>query len=188
MNVTTPVLETERLILRPTRSEDFDAYARFMDDDEAARFIGGAQSRTIAWRGFLQIAGAWQLQGYSMFSVISKQTGNWIGRVGPWVPEGWPGNEIGWGIVPDLWGRGYATEAARAAIDWAFDALGWDEIIHAIAPDNPGSQAVARKLGSANWGPGRLPPPFDEDEIDIWGQTRTQWMKRRGADRDAIAE
>lgn len=179
MNVTGPVLETARLILRPTRIEDFDAYAKFMSEDESARFVGGAQSRALAWRGFLQIAGAWQLQGYSMFSVILKHTGTWIGRVGPWVPEGWPGNEIGWGIVPEYWRRGYATEAANAAIDWAFETLGWDEIIHAIAPDNPASQALARAVGSTNWGPGRLPEPYDEDRIDIWGQTRAEWLTRR---------
>jgi RimJ/RimL family protein N-acetyltransferase len=149
-----------------------------MADVDAARFIGGQQSRHPAWRSFMTMAGAWHLQGFSMFSVIEKASGRWVGRVGPWVPEGWPGTEVGWGIVRDCWGRGYATEAAAAAIDWAFDNLGWTEVIHVIDPDNAASRAVARKLGSANRGPGRLPPPFDVYDVDIWSQTREQWDAR----------
>ena len=86
-----------------------------------------------------------------MFSVIEKSTGRWVGRLGPWQPEGWPGPEIGWAIVRDCWGRGYAPEGAIAATNWAFDTLGWTEIIHSIAPDNLPSQQVARKLDRATW-------------------------------------
>ena len=67
-----------------------------------------------------------------MFSVIEKSTGRWVGRLAPWTPDGWPGTEVGWGIARDRCGLGYATEAATAAIDWAFDALGWSEVIHVI--------------------------------------------------------
>lgn len=102
MHHDTPVLETSRLILRPVELADFDGYAKYMADEESARFIGGVQARPEAWRGFCQLAGAWYLQGYAMFSVISKADGRWIGRVGPWMPEGWPGTEIGWGIVQRL--------------------------------------------------------------------------------------
>ena len=66
---------------------------------------------------------AWALQGFSMFSVIEKASGDWIGRLGPWAPEGWPGTEVGWGIVRSAWGKGYATEGAAATIDWAFDTM-----------------------------------------------------------------
>jgi len=173
-----PQLETERLMLRLPRREDFDAYAAYMADEEAARFIGGMQSRPLAWRGFLQIAGAWQMQGYSMFSVIEKSSGKWVGRIGPWQPEGWPGTEVGWGIVRSRWRRGYAVEAATAAIGWAFNYLGWTEVIHVIAPENIASQRVAAKLGSRNRGRGVLPPPFEGAPIDVWGQTREEWLSR----------
>lgn len=83
--------------------------------------------RSLAWRAFMTMAGAWYLQGFAMFSVIEKATGRWIGRLGPWYPEGWPGTEIGWALVRDSWGRGYATEGAAAAMDWAFSTLGWKE-------------------------------------------------------------
>jgi RimJ/RimL family protein N-acetyltransferase len=113
-----------------------------------------------------------------MFSVLEKDTGRWVGRVGPWFPEGWPGAEVGWAIVRDRWGRGYAGEAAAATIDWAFETLGWSEIIHVIDVGNAASVAVARKLGSSHRGAGRLPAPHEKVPVDIWGQTRAEWALR----------
>jgi RimJ/RimL family protein N-acetyltransferase len=174
-------LETARLLLRPTAAEDFEPWAALMADEETARFVGGVQGRHAAWRGFMAMAGAWHLQGFAMFSVIEKASGRWIGRVGPWFPELWPGTEIGWTLARDTWGRGYATEAATIATDWAFDHLGWTEVIHSIDPANVASQQVAMRLGSTRRGPGRLPPPYDHAPIDLWGQTRAQWQARRAA-------
>ena len=172
-----PTLETERLILRPTAAEDFDAWAAFMADD-VSRFVGGPQIRPVAWRGFASVAGSWALQGFGMFSVLEKATGRWVGRLGPWVPEAWPGTEVGWGLAPAAHGKGYAVEGATAAIDWAFDHLGWTEVIHCIDPENTPSQRVAERLGSTNRGPGRMAPPFENHRVDIWGQTRQQWRAR----------
>jgi len=173
-----PRIETERLILRPPRIEDFDAYAANMADAEAARFIGGPQARAVAWRGFLQIAGAWTLQGFAMFSVIEKSSGRWIGRLGPWQPEGWPGTEVGWGLARGAWGRGYATEGASAAIDWAFEHLGWERVIHCIDPDNTASANLARRLGSSVIRKVTMPEPYLDQVVDMWGQTREQWFSR----------
>ncbi|HOU65585.1 MAG TPA: GNAT family N-acetyltransferase, partial [Thermomonas sp.] len=106
-------------------------------------------------------------------------SGNWIGNIGPWKPEGWPGTEVGWALHRDAWGKGYALEAATAAIDWAFAELGWTEVIHSIDLDNTASQALAQRLGSRNRGRGSLPPPFQDVVIDIWGQTREEWVARR---------
>ncbi|MGH8325487.1 MAG: GNAT family N-acetyltransferase [Steroidobacteraceae bacterium] len=172
-------LTTPRLSLRPLQLEDFDAWAAMMADAEVAEFIGGVQPRSTAWRGFMSVAGAWHLTGIGMFSVIETATGQWVGRVGPWRPEGWPGFEIGWGICRNCWGRGYATEAAIAATDWAFEHLGWSEVIHTISPENARSRAVAHRLGSRNRGRGQLPPPYQESSVDIWGQTRAEWEARR---------
>jgi RimJ/RimL family protein N-acetyltransferase len=172
-------LDTPRLILRVPQLADLDAWAGMMADQEAARFIGGVAPREVVWRGLMTMIGAWHATGVSMFSVIEKATGRWVGRLGPWMPEGWPGPEVGWAIVRECWGRGYATEGAAAAIDFAFDRLGWTEVIHAIAPDNVASQAVARKLGSINRGPGHLPAPFADSPVDIWGQERRGGMKTK---------
>ena len=175
-----PTLETARLILRPTQPEDFEPWAAFMADD-ATRFIGGPQPRSTAWRGFMSMAGSWSMLGYAMFSVIEKSTGDWVGRIGPWVPDGWPGLEVGWGLIPAAQGKGYAVEAATASIDWVFDHLGWTEVIHCIDPENTPSQLVAQRLGSVNRGPGQMPAPFQDYPIDIWGQTREAWRSRSRA-------
>jgi RimJ/RimL family protein N-acetyltransferase len=150
-----------------------------MADGEASRFIGGPQVRSVAWRGLLQVTGAWAIQGFSMFSVIEAATDRWIGRLGPWFPEGWPGREVGWGIIPQAQGQGYAIEGSTAAMDWAFDHLGWADVVHTIDPDNVASQRLAERLGSRNRGPGKLPEPYDANPIDVWGQTRDEWRARR---------
>lgn len=173
-----PTLQTARLILRPQRAEDFDGWAELMGDPDCARYIGGVQPRAVAWRGFAQVAGSWQLYGFSMFSVIERATGRWIGRLGPWRPEGWPGDEVGWGLVRSAWGQGYAIEGTSAAIDWATEHLGWQRFVHAIDPANVRSQAVAKRLGSTLQGPSKLPPPFDHAPIELWGQTVAEWRAR----------
>ena len=176
--MTGPVLETERLTLRPIAMEDFPRWAEMMGDAEAAKFLGGAQPAAVAWRGFMSMAGAWSLTGVSMFSLVERDTGLWLGRIGPWQPHGWPGTEVGWGLHPDAQGKGYGVEAATATIDYAFDVLGWTDVIHCIDPDNTPSQRLAERIGSRNLGPTRLPPPFHELPIDRWGQSREEWRAR----------
>jgi RimJ/RimL family protein N-acetyltransferase len=124
------------------------------------------------------MTGSWALKGFSMFSVIEKESGRWVGRLGPWQPEGWPGTEVGWGLHRDAWGKGYATEGSAAAIQWAFDTLGWTDVIHCIDPDNVGSARVAERLGSTMRGPGKMAPPYDHMPVNIWGQTKAQWEGR----------
>lgn len=176
-----PTLETERLILRPPRLEDFDAWAAFMDDGEHVRYVGGRQSRPVAWRNMMSVIGSWTAYGFAFFSVIEKSSGRWIGRVGPWRPEGWPGTEVGWGIVADSCGKGYAVESAEATMDWAFEALGWTKVIHTIDLANVPSKKVAAGVGARLLRYGRLPEPFDDKEVEIWGQTREEWFARRSA-------
>ncbi|HEX7128643.1 MAG TPA: GNAT family N-acetyltransferase [Rhodanobacteraceae bacterium] len=174
-----PVLETARLLLRVPRLEDFERYAQLLADEEAARYIGGRLERAPAWRRFLQMPGAWVVQGFAMFSVLDKASGKWLGQAGPWKPDGWPGNEVGWSFHPDAWGRGYATEAAIAAMDWAFETLGWDSVIHCIDPANAPSQRLAQRLGSHNRGAVQMPPPYQDLATEMWGQTREEWSANR---------
>jgi RimJ/RimL family protein N-acetyltransferase len=113
-----------------------------------------------------------------MFSIVEKETGRWIGRVGPWQPEGWPGTEVGWGIVPSAQRRGYAKEAAACAMDWAFDTLGWSEVLHCIDPANEPSITTAISLGSRLRSRAvKAPAPLDA-VWDIYGQTRDSWRAR----------
>ena len=174
-----PTLETARLILRPPTPEDFEGWAAFAADEEVNRYLGGPQPREIAWRSMCTMTGAWVVRGFSMFSIIEKESGRWVGRLGPWQPEGWPGTEVGWSIAREAWGRGYAPEAAAASTDWAFDHLGWSEVIHTIDPDNANSKTVAAKLGSTYLRMDRLPEPHHEKPVEVWGQTRAQWQARK---------
>ena len=177
--MTHPILETDRLVMRPPLAADLDGWTAFMGDAAAMRHLGGPQPRPVAWRSLAATAGSWLLQGFGMFSVLLRDGGTWIGRIGSLRPEGWPVTEIGWGLLPAFQGRGYAVEAARAATTFAFDALGWQEIGHIIDPANAASIAVARALGSRRRGPTRLPDPHAEEHVDLWGQDRADWLARR---------
>jgi len=174
-----PTLHTERLILRPPSRDDLDAWTAFAADPETSRFIGGVRSPSEAWRDLCAMAGAWAIDGFAMFSVIERASGRWVGRIGPWRPVDWPGTEIGWGVAREFAGRGYAYEAAMASMDYAVDVLGWSDTIHTIAPDNAASIRLARRLGSVNRGPTRLPAPYADARVDAWGQTADQWRERR---------
>lgn len=165
-------IETERLILRDIDPErDFEAWARTMADERTVRFTEGrVLDRVRAWRHMAALMGHWQIRGYGFFSVEEKETGEWVGRVGPWYPEGWPAPEIGWTIAPDHWGKGYATEAARASLDYVFNTLGWPRVIHVILKGNDRSIAVAEKIGSSLIGTQQGLPGVTDEEVLIYGQ------------------
>jgi RimJ/RimL family protein N-acetyltransferase len=154
--LTIPVLETERLRLRGWREEDLPAFAAFWADESTARFVGGSCSRGDAWRRMAAQVGHWVLRGYGMWAVEDKATGHLAGYCGPWNPEGWPEAEIGWGLLKAFHGRGYATEAARRARDFAYGELGWPTVVSYIAAENAASQRVAARLGAMFEGPGEL--------------------------------
>jgi RimJ/RimL family protein N-acetyltransferase len=111
-----------------------------------------------------------------MFVVEEKASGKFVGRVGPWCPPGWPGFEVGWGIARDFRGKGYAVEAARAAIDWSFATFELDSIIHCIDRENTASQAVARRLGAEKQGETDLFGHLS----DVWVTKRSPWRAWRG--------
>jgi RimJ/RimL family protein N-acetyltransferase len=143
-----PVLETERLILRMWREADFDEYARMCADPDVMRFLGGkTMTRLEAWRHMAFLVGHWMLRGYGHFAVEEKASGRFVGRLGFLYPAGWPGFEIGWTLARDCWGRGYAIEGARRALEYGFVELDQPHIISLIHPDNRASISVAERLG-----------------------------------------
>jgi RimJ/RimL family protein N-acetyltransferase len=93
------------------------------------------------------IVGHWQLRGYGIWAVEEKATGRLLGRIGLFKPEGWPGFELGWVLGRDAWGKGYATEGARRALDYAFTELRYDHVISLIHPENRASVRVAERIG-----------------------------------------
>lgn len=174
-----PILTTNRLILRPPQTEDFDNWAKFCAEPDTMEHLGGVQRRAEAWRTMCTMRGAWEIRGFGMFSMILRDTGEWIGRTGPWQPEGWPGTEVGWGVCRAYAGKGYAREAAVASIDWVFEVLGWDAVIHMISPGNTASIALAERLGSYDQGVSQLPAPFEHIPIHKYGQSKAEWFARR---------
>jgi RimJ/RimL family protein N-acetyltransferase len=169
-----PLIETARLKLRPWRGDDIAPYTAMLADPGTARFITVDGKPVVdemtGWRHAVVMAGHWTLHGAGMFVVEERSSGQFAGRVGPWSPPGWPGFEIGWGIAAAFRGKGYATEAARASIDWAFATFETDRVIHCIDRENIASQNVARRLGAVN-----------EREIDLFGHLADLWVTRREA-------
>jgi RimJ/RimL family protein N-acetyltransferase len=144
----TPVIETERLILRAPEARDIDAYMAFLTGPRSAR-VGGPVDRRAAWRSFGHMIGHWVMRGYGLFIIERKDTGEAIGFTGPWFPESWPEPELGWTLFTDAAeGKGYAFEAASAARDFFFGELGWATAVSYVEPGNDRSAAVARRLGA----------------------------------------
>jgi RimJ/RimL family protein N-acetyltransferase len=170
-----PAIETERLTLRTWRESDITPNSAMLRDPEAGRFITTDRKPITdelnGWRNAAVMAGHWALHGFGYFVVEEKSSGLFVGRVGPWCPPGWPGFEVGWGIAKEFRGKGYAVEATRAAIDWVFDNLAVDRIIHCIEPVNIASQRVARRLNASIEGETEL----SGHAVDLWVTTRQRW-------------
>ena len=164
-------LETERLVLRMWREEDFDTYAEICADPEQMRYIGGAMDRMNAWRHMAVLVGHWHLRGYGHWAVEEKATGKFIGRIGFLNPEGWPGFELGWALLPASQHKGYATEGARRALEYAFTEMDREHVISLIHPDNQPSIRVAERLGETVEGKTVL---IDHDVL-IYGIDRSAW-------------
>ena len=144
-----PVLETERLRLREILAEDLDDFSEMNSDPDFTKFFGTGKplTRWESWNVMAMLAGHWVIRGFGFWIVEEKDSNAFVGRVGIWHPDGWPGTEIGWGISPKFWGKGYATEAAEAAKKWAFDNLDVTQLISVIHPDNEASKRVAIRIG-----------------------------------------
>ena len=144
------------------------------------RFVSGTPTRADAWRSIAVEIGHWTLRGYGRWYVTRKVDGSFIGRVGLLYPDGWPDIELAWCLTPSAWGQGFATEAARAAMDYAFNTLGFERLTSNIDPENMPSQRVAQRLGETK-GP-RIDLAWSGDRhigVDVWEITRAAWQAQR---------
>ncbi|ATB49521.1 GNAT family N-acetyltransferase [Corallococcus macrosporus] len=156
-----PTIETERLVMRGHRIEDFEEGFAMWSDPTVVRFISGKPStREEMWSRLLRYVGHWDLLGYGFWAVREKATGRLVGDVGlgdfrremqPALPKA---PEAGWVLAPGFQGKGYATEAVRAALAWADARLSPERVVCIISPENAASIRVAEKSGFRQFGQG----------------------------------
>jgi RimJ/RimL family protein N-acetyltransferase len=160
------LLETERLVLRRPRLEDVGFATRYLGDPCVMRFLGGRTAPPDAWPQVVQTwIDRWEASGLGYFVVVRREDGTFVGRVGinTWDPQTWQRasageRELAWMLDRACWGRGYATEAARAVRDWVRTEHGVLRLISLISPDNVRSARVAERLGAA---PGEAIPDLE---------------------------
>lgn len=177
MQLAIPTLETERLTLRPFREADVAPFFELSQDPDVMRYVGDRRVPTLqeAWRGIAGWIGHWALRGYGQWAIEERSSGRLIGRAGIINPAEWPGAEVGYLLGRAWWGHGYATEAARAAMDWGFEQFDFSDLISLIDPDNTASIAVATRLGESLRGETDLLG----NRVLIYGISRSEWEAGR---------
>jgi len=172
-----PTIETERLTLRPFREADVTAVFELLQDPDVVRYVGDRRVPTLqeAWRAIAGWLGHWALRGYGQWAIEERSSGRLIGRAGIINPVDWPGPEVGYLLGKAWWGRGYATEAARAAMEWGFERIAFEELLSLIDPANAPSIAVATRLGESLRGETELLG----NRVLVYGISRAEWQARR---------
>ncbi|MEO1550906.1 MAG: GNAT family N-acetyltransferase [Pseudomonadota bacterium] len=145
MRMTAPTLQTERLTLRHYTRADLAPWIAFLGTDHA-RYMGGPISEQDAWLHFHADIATWQTDGFGGWSVVLD--GIYIGQVGLSHPPEYPELELGWFLLPEFQGQGFATEAALAARAYAYNEGRQTTLVSYIDQDNAASIAVAERLGA----------------------------------------
>lgn len=173
-----PTLETERLTLRPFREEDVVPFFELSQDPHVMRYLADRRVPTLqeTWRAVAGWIGHWALRGYGIWAIEERDSASLIGRAGIINPADWPGPEVGYMLGREWWGRGYATEAAQAAMDWGFEQIGFDELISLIDPANTASIAVATRLGESLRGEAEVMG----HPVQLYRISRAEWTASRG--------
>ena len=178
-----PTLTTERLLLRPFAASDLDRLHAVMTTPEVRRSLHVPDdfSRGNAWGTLTSFAGLWALKGLGQWALEERESGRFVGRAGLyWRPEDdWPGVEVGWMLDPEVWGRGYATEAGARAVRFGFEELGESTLHSVILAENTRSGDVARRLGFAPWQERTL-SHFPTVPHMVWRLGRADWEAASG--------
>ena len=171
----TALIETPRLLLRRPDLADAPQYLEIVLDPEVLKSLMQENPK-------LGIAGAegnlkrllreWDANGYGQWTVAERATGQIVGCVGPQYPDDWPAVEMAWMIRRTRWGQGFATEAARQALDWTWRSTRIDHVISMIEPDNAASIRIALKIGEVFERSGV--DPISGDAVHIYGIHRPQ--------------
>ena len=179
-----PVMETERLVLRPYRREDVSIYAAISADPEVMRYLGGPKDPAYTEE---QMAGSnddLRRTGAGMVAVERREDGAFLGGVGlsvvPWYPDDL---QLGWRLVPAHWGHGYATEAARAWLAHGVEVLGRDRITAMADVPNRRSLAVMERLGMARLHEVDLTEDGERFRVAVYGLTAAAWRLQEATGR-----
>ncbi len=178
------MIETERLLLRMPVAEDAEAALELITDPIAMEFIGGVHPEAAADPGFVvrRWLERWDDNGCGPFSIVRREDGRWLGRTGllVWDVRTWTQTtfanagehaqlELGWALAREHWGQGYATEAVRAAREWAYRERVVERLVSLVAPANVRSQRLAKRLGAE---PVETVTLFDTGAAVVWEHPR----------------
>jgi len=144
------ILRTERLLLREMEDGDFSALCRMLRDPAVMYAYEHAFDTQEAWDWLRRQQERYRRDGFGLWAMVEKSTGDMIGQCGiTWqlLGDGTRAPEVGYLLEKAAWHKGYATEAARACRDYAFDTLGFEEVCSIVRVNNLPSQAVARRNG-----------------------------------------
>jgi RimJ/RimL family protein N-acetyltransferase len=139
-------IETERLLLRRLTLDDVDHFVALHRHPAVGRFVGGFDHDQATERLRADQSHWWE-HGYGLLAMTDRRTGRFLGRVGLKYWPQFDETEVGWALDPEVWGRGFASEAARACVDWGFANLDVPYLTAMIRPDNERSIRVAERLG-----------------------------------------
>ncbi len=174
---------TDRLWLRQWRDADGSAFAALNGDPEVMRYFPGTLTEEEATALARRNAALLAADGYGLWAVEETASGQFLGMVGlnrpQWQAHFTPCTEVGWRLARSAWGKGYATEAARAALAVAFGPLGLDEVVSFTAVANTRSRAVMERLGMTH----DPDEDFDHPRLKPGSQVRRHVLYRLRADR-----
>ncbi|MDO9019549.1 MAG: GNAT family N-acetyltransferase [Deltaproteobacteria bacterium] len=166
---TIPRITTARLVLRGLRAGDLDAFAENLADPIATEHLGGVVDRRAAWRVLAAGTGFWMLTGAGWWGIALRETGELVGTVGAFFRET-PGAdlELGWSVFRRHWRRGYASEAAQAALAFGFERHAVPRAIAHIDGRNAASIRVSARIGMTY-----------EGEVDFYGERTGRYVIAR---------
>lgn len=169
------MIKTPRLILRPWRDEDAEPFAALNCDPAVMEHFQAPLTRAESDAAIERIRGQFAREGFGLWAVEVPGVAPFIGFTGLSRPPWWPEVvEVGWRLAHAHWGKGYATEAARAALEYGFGTVGLDEIVSFVVPSNVRSQAVMTRLGMTRDPDG----DFDHPNVALGHRLRRHWLYR----------
>jgi ribosomal-protein-alanine N-acetyltransferase len=148
-----PVLETERLVLRPLCEADLDALATLRADPQVARYLGQPRTRDEMAERLGKIVDHWQRHGFGIFALLEKGSGRFVGYCGVAYLHDLTDAEVTYGLASPFWGQGLATEALTRCLQNAFEVIGLPRVVGVAAVENTASQSVMVKAGMTLQGP-----------------------------------